>query len=49
MFGFQRIGDLCWGGWRPASAWLPDRRYFWSYHPNGEGLQHQMVTATFSR
>lgn len=21
------------GGWRPASAWLPDRRYFRSYHP----------------
>ncbi len=39
MFGFQRIGDLCWR--RRASAWLPDRRYFRSYHPERRRSAHQ--------
>ncbi len=41
MFGFQRIGDLCAGGWRPASAWLPIGGTSGRTTLNGEGLQHE--------
>ena len=33
MFGFQRVGDLAWGGRRQSCTRISHRRYFRSNHP----------------